>query len=435
MDILSVISFAGWSARLRSHVPIRNTPLAKDSLPQIEEPPSGAEEDRTSRALSLRIRQQEILAELGVLSLRGTPFTELLDATVQLAAQGLESEFCKVLEYLPAENRLLVVAGVGWDEDVIGKATLGADIESPAGYALQTGSPVVSNQLANEQRFRTPELLARHGIRRAINVVLQGDGAPFGVLEVDSTSEGDFSEKDISFLQGAANIIGLAIERQRYERDLRAALEHQQVLLKEINHRVKNSLQLVTSMLNLRASTQNDPNVHQVLTEASARVGAISRAHDRLYRSADVIRIEIATYLSEVCKDLTHAIHHCEIDFKSEGPVSMPTDRAINLALLVTELVTNAAKHAYGEAGGDVNVHLSAAAGGVVSIKVQDHGVGLPAGFQPHESRGLGMRLITALTKQMHATLDIPKREKGAWFILSVPLEEPRQLTLGAAVP
>ena len=78
---------------------------------------------------------------------------------------------------------------------------------------------------------------------------------------------------------------------------LKAALEHQQVLVKEINHRVKNSLQLVASMLNLRASAQGDPGISQVLGEASARVAAISRAHDRLYRSSDVARIELAGYL------------------------------------------------------------------------------------------------------------------------------------------
>lgn len=395
--------------------------------PLVAQAPTASADCKTNDALSLRIRQQEILAELGVLSLRGTPFQDLLDATVRLCAEGLEAEFCKVLELLPGEGRLLVRAGVGWDAGVIGTATIGADIQSPAGFALQTGAPVVSNQLENEERFRTPELLAAHGIRRAINVILQGDGAPYGVLEVDSTSDRDFSEKDISFLQGAANIIGLAIERQRYYRDLKIALEHQQVMLKEINHRVKNSLQLVTSMLNLRANSQNDPAVNTVLMEAAARVGAISRAHDRLYRSADVTRIEIANYLSEVCNDLTQAIHHCAIAFSSDGPVLMATDRAINLALLVTELVTNAAKHAYGDKGGPVNVELQQVNSETVSITVSDHGMGLPDGFEPKGSYGLGMRLITALTKQMHAVLDLPKRDRGAWFVLRVPLDEPPQ--------
>jgi GAF domain-containing protein len=86
---------------------------------------------------------------------------------------------------------------------------------------LRTGKPVISNHLENEQRFRTPELLAEHGVRRAMNVILQGDGSPFGVLEVDSTSEGEFSEHDIAFLQGAANILGMAIEHQAYQRKRR----------------------------------------------------------------------------------------------------------------------------------------------------------------------------------------------------------------------
>jgi GAF domain-containing protein len=123
----------------------------------------------------------------------------------------------------------LVTAGVGWGPDVVGVATVGADIESPAGYALRTGKPVISNHLENEERFRTPELLVRHGIRRAMNVILQGDGSPYGVLEVDSRSEGEFSENDITFLQGAANILGMAIERQRYERQLKTALDRHQI--------------------------------------------------------------------------------------------------------------------------------------------------------------------------------------------------------------
>ena len=190
--------------------------------PVVEDIPGGSLAIRTDS--KLRIRQQEILAELGVLALQGTPFPELLTNTAALTAEGLEAEFCKVLEYQRKEARFLVTAGVGWGPDVIGTATVGADIESPAGYALITGKPVISNHLENEERFRTPELLVRHGIRRAMNVILQGDGSPYGVLEVDSRSEGEFSINDISFLQGAANLLGMAIERQRIEASLRAAV-------------------------------------------------------------------------------------------------------------------------------------------------------------------------------------------------------------------
>src|SRR3954454_22816905 len=150
--------------------------------------------DRTEHALKLRIRQQEILAQLGMAALQGTPFPELIEQTVGLTAEGMQTKFCKVLEYLPAENRFLVRAGIGWHEGVVGSAKIDADLASPAGFALRTGKPVISNSLDAENRFKTPELLLEHGIRRAINVILQSDRDPYGVLEVDSRSPGEFTE-------------------------------------------------------------------------------------------------------------------------------------------------------------------------------------------------------------------------------------------------
>jgi GAF domain-containing protein len=241
--------------------------------PVIE--PGGEDLERgepTTHALHARIRQQELLAELGVLALQGRPFLELLNETSRLTAEGMEAEFCKILEFMPAQNRFLVRAGVGWHEGIVGVATVGADLESPSGFALRTGKPVISNHLENEQRFRTPELLVEHGIRRAMNVILQGDGSPYGVLEVDSRSEGEFSAHDVAFLQGAANVLGMAIERQRHEFRLKAALDRQQVLLKEMSHRVKNSLQIVSAMLLLQANTVGDDVVRANLAEASGRV-------------------------------------------------------------------------------------------------------------------------------------------------------------------
>jgi GAF domain-containing protein len=190
-------------------------PTGSDSEePVVETPADGDQTDLSASTVSLRIRQQELLAELGVTALKRTSLSDLLETTVRVAAGGLEAEFCKILECHPAENRLVMVAGVGWEAGLVGVASVGADLESPSGFAPRTGKPVISNHLEQEERFRTPELLRAHGVRRAINVILQGDGAPYGVLEVDSPSPGVFSEHDIAFLQGAANILGMAIERQ-----------------------------------------------------------------------------------------------------------------------------------------------------------------------------------------------------------------------------
>src|SRR5919199_1457715 len=103
----------------------------------------------------LRLRQQEILAELGTLALRGIARGSLFQEACRLVADGLETQFCKVMQYLPEDDELLIVAGVGWHEGVVGHARLGADTASPAGYALQIGSPVISNSVTADSRFHT----------------------------------------------------------------------------------------------------------------------------------------------------------------------------------------------------------------------------------------------------------------------------------------
>jgi len=391
--------------------------------PVVENPPQEPRQEETSdRALRLRIRQQEILAELGVTALKGTPFDDLLKDAVRLSAEGLEAEFCKVLEYMPAQHRFLMRAGVGWDEGLVGVASVGADLASPSGYALRTGKPVISNHLESEERFRTPDLLAAHGVRRAINVILQGEGVPYGVLEVDSRSPGEFSERDIAFLQGAANVLGMAIERQRQEQSLKASLEHQQVLLKEINHRVKNSLQLVAAMLRLQGG--DDPHLGQRLQEASSRIMAIGRAHDRLYRSPQIEKIEMSAYLADICRDLKQIIPNCDILFVASDEFFFNTDRAINLALVVTELVTNAAKHAYSnDRHGSIQVRVGRMDDTLAAISVRDEGSGLAPDFEITKGDGLGMRIVKALLKQTSGQLRVERHPRGTEFVLEVPIE------------
>jgi two-component sensor histidine kinase len=392
--------------------------------PLIERKPGNeSPEDLTGQALRLRIRQQELLAELGVLALQGTGFIDLLAHTAQKTAEGLRAEYCKVLEYIPAENRLLVRAGVGWGEGVVGHATVGADLASPAGYALHTGKPVISNHLENEQRFRTPELLVEHGVRRAMNVILQGDGSPYGVLEVDSRSEGEFGEHDIAFLQGAANILGMAIEQQQYQRKLQAAVDRHQILLKEVNHRVKNSLQVVSSMLQLQANAIGDPALGESLMEASTRISAVGRAYDRLAYNADYENIDLVSYLKEVIGDVEAAVAPCKVTLEAPLEIQFAADRAILVALIINELVLNAGKHAYPEGElAPIWVRLVLDKS-TVSIAVSDEGVGLPPDFNPANSKRLGMRLVNAMAKQLGAELTRLMPTHGTQYTLLVPLK------------
>jgi two-component sensor histidine kinase len=397
------------------------------STPVVE---TGSSEDLPEAsvpALRQRIRQQEILATLGVAALHGASVEELLDSTVRMAAQGLRADLSKVLEYIPSEDRFLVRAGVGWEPGVVGVATVGADLASPAGYALRTGKPVISNHLENEERFRTPEILRQHGVHRAMNVILQGDGRPFGVLEVDSCSDDEFVEHDLAFLQGAANLLGMAIERERHERSLRAALDRHQVLLDEMNHRVKNSLMIVSGMLQLQASEVGDTALTQHLTEAAQRVTAIGQVHDQLSHGADVERMDIGRYVEAVCRDLDASVPQCAIRSEVQPGIEIASDRAISTALIVNELIANAAKYASpGRSGGEICVRISAESNDALVISVRDEGEGLPADFDLARPKGLGMRLVMAFVGQLGGTLAVHARDPGTEFVVTIPRQAPR---------
>jgi two-component sensor histidine kinase len=399
-------------------------PSEKNGTPIVERKPNEIEPSAVSLALERRIRQQEILAELGVSALQGASFGQLLDDAARITAEGVQAEFCKVMEHIPTEKCFLVRAGVGWEPGIVGVATIGDDLASPGGFALRTGQPVISNHLENEERFRTPELLVRYGIRRAMNVILQGEGRPFGVLEVDSRSEHEFSRHDIAFLQGAANVLGMAIERERNERSLKAALERQQVLLKEITHRVKNSLAIVASMLKLQATEVNDPAVIPQLEEAAYRVSAVAKAHERIHQANGPDQLDLGVYVKDVCQDLNDAVPTCRIEVAVEPGIKVMTDRAIPIALMINELITNAAKYAYQDnQSGNIWVRVARGADDTIELSVRDEGQGLPTDFELRSAPGLGMRILGALSRQLNATIEVRRLDPGTEFVVTAPRE------------
>jgi PAS domain S-box-containing protein len=138
------------------------------------------------------------------------------------------------MEYLPDENQFIVWAGVGWKPGVIGSRT-GADLESPTGHAFKKGEAVISSHLDGESRFRTPRALVEHGIRRAINVPITTRSRRYGVLEADSPIESRFTEADIAFMQGFANLLGVAFERWQGEAALRETEERYRLAAKATN--------------------------------------------------------------------------------------------------------------------------------------------------------------------------------------------------------
>jgi two-component system, sensor histidine kinase PdtaS len=382
--------------------------------------------DLTRQELPYRLRQQSLLGEFGRLALQTRDIGQILQRATELCAQGLETPFAKVLEYLHDDKRLLVRAGVGWEPEVIGQVSLGVDLESPAGYAFQTGQVVISNHLQEETRFRTPKLLSDHGIRRAINVLIARGGEdhlPFGVLEVDSPEPGQFDLADADFLAGFAGLLGIAIERQHADAELRQALEHQAMLTREMSHRVKNSLASVVGLLRVQSRSTQSEAVREALKDASSRITTIAQVHDHLWRSARIGFVDIADFAGELCRKLQETVPHTvRCNF---GHLMISADKAIPLGLLINELVANSAKHAYPDGAGEIEVS-GERRGDDLHVEVSDRGVGLPKDFDIDQPRAsLGFKVIKSLLAQLDGRIGVASNTpKGVTVQLDVPLEQ-----------
>ncbi|MGG5823507.1 sensor histidine kinase [Falsiroseomonas sp. HW251] len=373
-----------------------------------------------AQTLRARLRQQRLVAAFGAEALRNADFDDLLQEAARVASEGLGVELAKVLEYIPREDALLIRAGVGWRDGTVSVVKLGADTASPAGFALKTGEPVISNHLAGEARFRTPQIIAEHGVRRAVNVIVQGesDGPPFGVLEADSRDEAEtFSPDDIAFLQALANTLGLAAdrERDRLARDL---------LMREIHHRVKNSLQIAQTVLLLQAKAAGAEAAKEPLEEAARRILSIAAVHERLYAGPEVGRVDLRLYLSGLVEDLTASAGateagrsiSLEVAPDADG-ATCDADRATTIGLVATELVTNALKYGAGEV--IVRLVLS---DNETKLIVEDEGAGPSADFDPRASRGLGMRLLTGLLRGGGLEVDRKEASSRTRFVAIMPV-------------
>jgi PAS domain S-box-containing protein len=185
--------------------------------------------------LELYANRQALVAELSCIALAGTDLTTLMNSAVTLIAQSLKVEYCKVLELLPNGEALLLRAGVGWQPGLVGKATVGADINSQAGYTLLAAEPVIVNDLRTETRFTGPQLLHDHQVVSGMSVIIHGLERPFGVLGAHTIQARNFSPDEIYFLQAVANILATAIDRQKMEDALKKSEQRWQLAVQGTN--------------------------------------------------------------------------------------------------------------------------------------------------------------------------------------------------------
>ena len=158
------------------------------------------------------LRQQAALARFGSLALRQRELDKILTEAARVCAEGLNVPFSKVCRYRVQENDLLIVAGHGWQDGVIGNVVSRADMSSPQGRAFTTGLPSIIDDLQKDAGFDPPPFYAAHGIVSIIDVIIKGnDDQPYGILEIDNDKQHDYDQYDINFLTGFANVLAEAV--------------------------------------------------------------------------------------------------------------------------------------------------------------------------------------------------------------------------------
>jgi two-component sensor histidine kinase len=202
-------------------------------------------------------------------------------------------------------------------------------------------------------------------------------------------------------------------------RDRYAALAaEREVLLREVNHRVGNSLQIIASLLHLQANSSGQDDVKAALTNAMGRVAAVAQVHRRLYTSHDLKSVLLNQYLEALLEDLRRSAEGnkmSRLTLKAE-PIEIDPDRAVAIGIIVNELVMNAVKYAYPEGAGPIHVVLNAH-GDDLELSIADEGVGLNVKTDPR-STGMGQRIVTAMAQKLDADVERDPAHAGTRIVL-----------------
>ena len=318
---------------------------------------------------------------------------------------------------------------------------LRAILESAADYAILATDLDGRLTTWNEGARRIFGQEASEALGEHIRIIYTPEDRETGVAEAEMTeasTEGRAEDerwhirKDGSRFWASGVVVPLSdgesegfLKILRDRTDLIEEARRREVMAREASHRIKNNLQLISSLLNLQAKSSDDADVREALADAQARIITVARVHDRLWKQNEMSSVDLATSIGELCDDLQETAPNCRLS-RDLHSVVVGADQAVPLMLIVNELVTNAFKYACPSGEGEVTIRIAPVENGRrVQLEVCDRGPGLPEGFDPaRASRSLGMRLINAFTRQLGGTLSTSSAEPGTRFLVEVPLAE-----------
>jgi two-component sensor histidine kinase/putative methionine-R-sulfoxide reductase with GAF domain len=369
-------------------------------------------------------RHRAALAAFSSYALTEPDLDDLLDGAARASAEALGAPLCWVMQYRADEDDLFLRSGVGWPAGAVGRLKVPADQTNPAGRTFVSGEPVITPDTGALPASTFPPFFARHGILSSVCVPIQGSNGTFGTLGVDCTGLRVFENDDVEFLSGFARVVAEAISRIRRKRALDKALQKKEaladergVLLREMQHRVRNHLQLIQSSLSIQARRTEDMAARQGFQEVAGQVLALSTLYDHLLGVGMGRTIDFASYLASLCDSMGRVTGlnggKVNLIFTATQHVTLGLDRCTALGIAVNELVSNALEHAFSGDEGKVEVSLGAAGPGEALLIVMDDGSGLDRQLR----RGVGMTLVERLVKQVEGSIEVNASSGTVWKI------------------
>jgi len=267
------------------------------------------------------------------------------------------------------------------------------------------------------------EVLEPQGILSILIIPIMLDKEFIGFIGFDNcVSAYEWDSVDLTFLGTAAVGVGLAVKRMHAENTIRNSLDEKVVLLREIHHRVKNNMQVIISFLRVHGRKTNDANLNKIFDECRDRINAMGFIHESLYQSDNLARIDFKVYLKKLCLNLNMAygasfngilltVDKCD--------VTLNMDQGIAIGMVITELISNAFKHAFPPGrGGNVSINLSELDAENVKLIIKDNGIGIPPEIDIMNSPTLGLQLaVSAVTLELGGSIEMD-RNKGTQFTI-----------------
>lgn len=384
------------------------------------------DEQNTSRALAHTNRALQMLSRCNEALIAARDEPSLL-ATICEIAVDPGGHLMAWVGYAQDDDgkSILPVARAGVDTDYLDHLALswGEDQpggRGPSGQCIRTGRPVVCPDIRSSSfPFYARDEAEKRGYRSVTCLPLKEGDRVFGLLGLYSGESREIEPEEMKPLHELADDLAFGIAtlrsravRERAEADLVSSLREKEALLKEVHHRVKNNLQVITSLLRIEARRMQHETTRSVLAQMQGRIYSMALLHETLYRSGNFAAVDLGAYLGQLAEQVIRAqvtlrtAPRLHLDLAA---VEVDIDHAIPCGLILNELISNSLKHGFPDGSeGEIRVRLGPSPSGEgLALSVHDNGVGVPEDLDVRRSQTLGLQLVSDLARQIHGSLNV----------------------------